>query len=157
MIAEHGALEQERRQEKRARLSALEKAHTELTQQKEQDLRALTDEHNAQTLQWNVDLQSEQQQIDEKVEELSRQINKKRADIEEQIRIFQQALDADLTKKGIDPHEVKILRERIETLKKDIQAVEERRDELTEWQRFIKLDWEQLRPEKQKQEGVVAH
>ncbi|WP_247652066.1 ATP-binding protein [Serratia symbiotica] len=58
LIAEHGALEQERRQEKRARLSALEKAHTELTQQKEQDLRALTDEHNAQTLQWNVDLQS---------------------------------------------------------------------------------------------------
>lgn len=156
LIAEHGALEQERRQEKRARLSALEKAHIELTQQKEQDLRALTDEHNAQTLQWSVDLQSEQQQIDEKVEELSRQINKKYADMEEQIRIFQQALDDDLAKKGIDPHKVKILRERIETLKKDIQAVEERRDELAEWQRFIKLDWEQLRPEKQTQEGELS-
>ena len=156
LIAEHGALEQERRQEKRARLSALEKAHTELMQQKEQDLRSLTDEHNAQTLQWSVDLQSEQQQIDEKVEELSRQIDKKRADMEEQIRIFQQALDDNLAKKGIDPREVKILRERIETLKKDIQAVEERRDELTEWQRFIKLDWEQIRPEKQKQEGELS-
>ncbi|EBU0430694.1 ATP-binding protein [Salmonella enterica] len=156
LIAEHKVLEQERRQEKRARLSALEKAHTELTQQQEQDLRALTDEHNAQMLQWSVDLQSEQQLIDEKIEELSRQINKKRADMEEQIRIFQQALDDDLAKKGIDPREVKILRERIDTLKKDIQAVEERRDELTEWQRFIKLDWEQLRPEKQKQEGELS-
>ncbi|WP_113305389.1 ATP-binding protein, partial [Escherichia coli] len=103
-----------------------------------------------------VDLQSEQQQIDEKVEELFRQIDKKRADMEEQIRIFQQALDDNLAKKGIDPREVKILRERIETLKKDIQAVEERRDELTEWQRFIKLDWEQIRPEKQKQEGELS-
>lgn len=156
LIAEHEALEQERRQEKRARLNALEKAHIELSQQKEQDLRALTDEHNAQTLQWSVDLQSEQQQIDDKVEELSRQIDKKRADMEEQIRIFQQALDDDLAKKGIDHREVKILRERIETLKKDIQAVEERRDELTEWQRFIKLDWEQRRPEKQKQEGELS-
>ncbi|EBW2325331.1 ATP-binding protein [Salmonella enterica subsp. enterica serovar Agoueve] len=156
LIAEHEALEQERRQEKRARLNALEKAHIELSQQKEQDLRALTDEHNAQTLQWSVDLQSEQQQIDDKVEELSRQIDKKRADMEEQIRIFQQALDDNLAKKGIDHREVKILRERIETLKKDIQAVEERRDELTEWQRFIKLDWEQRRPEKQKQEGELS-
>ena len=90
------------------------------------------------------------------MEELSRQIDKKRADMEEQIRIFQQALDDNLAKKGIDPREVKILRERIETLKKDIQAVEERRDELTEWQRFIKLDWEQIRPEKQKQEGELS-
>ncbi len=156
LIAEHEVLEQERRQEKRDRLNALDKAHTGLTRQKEQDFRALTDEHSAQTLQWKADLQSELQQINEKIEELSRQINKKRADMEEQIRIFQQALDDDLANKGIDPHEVKILRERIETLKKDIQAVEERRDELTEWRRFIKLSWEQLRPEKQKQEGELT-
>ncbi|HEB1786788.1 TPA: ATP-binding protein [Escherichia albertii] len=157
LIAEHEALEQERRQEKQARLSALEKAYTELTYQKEQDQRALKDEYNAQTLQWSIDLQGELQQIDEKVEELSRQINKKRADMKEQIRIFQQALDDDLAKRGIDHHEVNILRERIETLKKDIQAVEDRRDELTVWQRFIKLDWELLRPEKQKLEGELSH
>ena len=156
LIAEHKVLEQERRQEKRTRLSVLEKTHTELTQQKEQDLSALTDEHNAQTLQWSIDLQSEQQQTDEKVEELSRQINKKRADMEEQIRIFQQALDDDLANKGIDPREVKILRDRIETLKKDIQAVEERRDELTAWQHFIKFNWEQLRPGKQRQEDELS-
>ncbi|WP_025903937.1 ATP-binding protein [Tatumella sp. UCD-D_suzukii] len=156
LIAEHEALEQERRQEKRARLSGLEKAQTELMRQKEQDLHALAAEHNTQMLQWNSDLQCEQQQLNEKVEELSLQINKKRADVEEQIRIFQQALDNDLAKKGIDPHEGRILRERIETLKKDIQVVEDRRDELTEWKRFIELDWEQLRPEKQKQEGDLS-
>ncbi len=156
LIAEHDALEKKRWQEKRARLSALEKTHTELTQQKVQDIRALTEEHNAQTLQWSVDLQSELQQIDEKVEELSRQINKKRADMEERIRIFQQALDDDLAKKGIDPREVKILRERIETLKKEIQAVEERRDELIEWQRFINVDYGPLRLEQQKKESDLS-
>lgn len=118
LIAEHEALEQERRQEKRARLNALEKAHIELSQQKEQDLRALTDEHNAQTLQWSVDLQSEQQQIDDKMEELSRQIDKKRADMEEQIRIFQQALDDDLAKKGIDPAKSKYCGSALKRLKK---------------------------------------
>ena len=156
LIKEHEALELERRQEKRARLSTLEHRYTELTQLQEHDLRMLSEEYNRQMLQAHVDHQSELQQIDEKLEELSRHRAEKHADIEEQIRIFQQALDDDLAQKGIDSREVKILRERIETLHKDIQAVEERRDELLEWQRFIRLDWEQLRPEKQKQEGELS-
>lgn len=156
LITKYDALEQQRQQEKRARLSALDKAHAELTQQKEQDIGALTEEYNTQALQLNIDLQSEQQLIDEKIEELSSQINKKYADMEEQIRIFQQVMDDNLAKKGIDPRELKVLRQRIETLKKEIQEVESRRDELTEWLRFIKVDYGTLRQEQQNKESALS-
>lgn len=156
LIAKNDVLEEQRRHEKLARLSALEKVHAELTRQKEQDIRALTEEHNTQTLQLSIDLQSEQQLIDGKIEGLSHQIIKINADMEEQIRIFQQAMDDNLTKKGIDPSEVKVLRQRIETLKKEIQEVESRRDELTEWLRFINVDYGTLRQEQLNKESALS-
>ena len=76
--------------------------------------------------------------------------------MEEHIRIFQQAMDANLANKGIDPREVKVLRQRIETLKKEIQEVESRRDELTEWLRFIKVDYGTLRQEQQNKESALS-
>lgn len=65
-------------------------------------------------------------------------------------------MDDNLAKKGIDPRELKVLRQRIETLKKEIQEVESRRDELTEWLRFIKVDYGTLRQEQQNKESALS-
>src|SRR5690606_7494654 len=49
--------------------------------------------------------------------------------------------------KGIDPKRLVELKQRQEQLKTDIKATESRQDELTQWQRFMQLDWQQLRPQ----------
>src|SRR5690606_30754731 len=71
----------------------------------------------------------------------------KRDDNKSQIKQLQQAFNEELSAQGIDPRRLTELKQKQDQLKHNIKAIEMRLDELTSWQNFMAVDWQQLRPE----------
>uniref|UniRef100_A0A486XU45 ATP-binding protein n=1 Tax=Rheinheimera sp. BAL341 TaxID=1708203 RepID=A0A486XU45_9GAMM len=145
--AEQRELAAKRQATVKAELSAQQQQLDKLKQQQQTDLQALKADHNSQKLEHKADWQAELQVFDEQIDELERQLEHKRDDNKNQIKELQQAFNEELSAKGIDPRRLTELKQKQEQLKTDIKAVEARQDELTAWQKFIALDWQQLRPE----------
>ncbi|MEH8019647.1 ATP-binding protein [Rheinheimera metallidurans] len=148
-------LTQQRQASARAELSLQQQQLELLNQQQTQDVQALTADHQAQKLELKADWQAELQIFDEQIDELDRQLEHKRDDNKNQIKELQQAFNDELSAKGIDPRRLTDLKQRQEQLKTEIKAVENRQDELTQWQRFMQLDWQQRRPQLLEQETAL--
>jgi chromosome segregation ATPase len=131
----------------RAELAEQQQQLEKLQQQQQQDLQALKADHQTQKIELKADWQAELQVFDEQLDELERQLERKRDDNKQQLSELQQAFNEELSAKGIDPKRLVELKQRQEQLKTDIKATESRQDELTQWQRFMQLDWQQLRPQ----------
>ncbi|MDP5137841.1 ATP-binding protein [Rheinheimera baltica] len=145
--AQQRELVAKRQADVKADLAAQQQQLEKLKQQQDADLQALKADHNSQKLEHKADWQAELQVFDEQIDELERQLEHKRDDNKNQIKELQQAFNEELSAKGIDPRRLTELKHKQDQLKTDIKAVEARQDELTAWQKFIALDWQQLRPE----------
>jgi hypothetical protein len=145
--AQQRELAARRQADVKAELAAQQQQLDKLKQQQQADLQALKADHNSQKLEHKADWQAELQVFDEQIDELERQLEHKRDDNKNQIKELQQAFNEELSAKGIDPRRLTELKQKQDQLKTDIKAVEARQDELTAWQNFISLDWQQLRPQ----------
>lgn len=133
-------------------LSQQQQQQTVLQQQQSTDVQALQHDHQAQKIELKADWQTELHVFDEQLTELDRQLAHKREDNKQQLKALQQAFNDELSAKGIDPRRLTELKQRQEQLKTEIRAVENRQDELNQWQRFMQLDWQQRRPQLLEQE-----
>lgn len=154
---QHTALVQERNQLKRAELQRQEKGQQSVLQQQQHMLTELREEQHSQELQLSFDLQSEIQNVEMEVESLERQLCDKRDSINQRIEQLQQALNAELSAKGIDHARITLVEQQYQQLKREIQQIEERADELKEWQVFMRNFWQELRPRWQDQENTLSH
>ena len=145
--AQQRELIKQRQSSVKAELSSQQQQLDKLKQQQQHDLQALKDDHNSQKIELKTDWQAELQVFDEQIDELERQLEHKREDNKNQIKELQQAFNEELSAKGIDPRRLTELKQKQEQLKTEIKATENRQDELTAWQKFISLDWQQLRPQ----------
>lgn len=145
--AQQRELIKQRQSSVKAELSSQQQQLDKLKQQQQHDLQALKDDHNSQKIELKTDWQAELQVFDEQIDELERQLEHKREDNKNQIKELQQAFNEELSAKGIDPRRLTELKQKQEQLKNEIKATENRQDELTAWQKFISLDWQQLRPQ----------
>ncbi|GGW61341.1 ATP-binding protein [Alishewanella tabrizica] len=145
--AQQRELIKQRQSSVRSELSSQQQQLEKLKQQQQQDLQALKDDHNSQKIELKTDWQAELQVFDEQIDELERQLEHKREDNKNQIKELQQAFNEELSAKGIDPRRLTELKQKQDQLKTEIKATENRQDELTAWQKFISLDWQQLRPQ----------
>ncbi len=145
--AQQRELNAQRQASVKTELAAQQQQLEKLQQQQHADLQALQSDHQSQKMELKADWQAELQVFDEQIDELERQLEHKRDDNKNQIKELQQAFNEELSAKGIDPRRLTELKQKQEQLKGDIKAVEARQDQLTAWQQFIKLDWQQLRPQ----------
>lgn len=145
--AQQRELIKQRQSSVKAELSSQQQQLDKLKQQQQHDLQALKDDHNSQKIELKTDWQAELQVFDEQIDELERQLEHKREDNKNQIKELQQAFNEELSAKGIDPRRLTELKQKQDQLKTEIKATENRQDELTAWQKFISLDWQQLRPQ----------
>lgn len=150
--AQQRELVKQRQAQGRSELHSRQQQLEKLQQQQQQDLAALKDDHNDQKMELKADWQAELQVFDEQMDELERQLERKRDDNKSQLRELQQAFAEELSAKGIDPRRLTDLKQKQEQLKTDIQAVSARQNELSAWQSFMQLDWQQLRPQLLEQE-----
>lgn len=139
----------------RTELAQQQQQLEKLQQQQKADAEALKNDHNSQKMELKTDWQAELQVFDEQIDELERQLERKREDNKTQIAELQQAFNEELSRQGVDPRRLTESRQKQQQLKDDIKAVENRQDELTSWQRFIQLDWQQLRPQLLEQETAL--
>lgn len=153
--AQQRELVKQRQATVRSELGARQQQLDKLQQQQQQDLAALKDDHNSQKMELKADWQAELQVFDEQMDELERQLERKREDNKSQLRELQQAFAEELSAKGIDPRRLAELRQKQDQLKADIQAVTGRQNELSAWQSFMQLDWQQLRPQLLEQETTL--
>lgn len=145
--AQQRELTTQRQANVKAELATQQQQLEKLQQQQQQDIQALQSDHHSQKMELKTDWQAELQVFDEQIDELERQLEHKRDDNKNQIKELQQAFSEELSAKGIDPRRLTELKQKQEALKTEIKAVEARQDQLTAWQQFIKLDWQQLRPQ----------
>lgn len=153
----HASLDQERKQLKRDELQRQTKSQQSVLQQQQHMLTELKEEHNFQELQSSFDLQGEIQNIETALEALERQLHEKRDSINQRIEELQQALNTELSAKGIDHARIGLVEQRYQQLKKEIQQVEDGADELKKWQVFMRDRWQELRPQQQDQENTFSH
>jgi len=110
-------------------------------------LSQLKDDHQAQLLEFKADWQQEIDVLSEQIQELEGQIDHKRETNKAQIKQLQQAFEAELADKDIDPKTIASLKSRIHELENNIRKVRSRQDELREYRNFIDVQWQKLRPQ----------
>lgn len=120
---------------------------SKLSQQKNEALTELKDDHQAQLLEFKADWQQEVELLNEQIAELESQIEHKRSTNKAQIKQLQQAFEAELADKDIDPKTIATLKARISELESNIRQVRSRQDELREYRNFIDVQWQKLRPQ----------
>ncbi|WP_445425994.1 ATP-binding protein [Alishewanella sp. HL-SH06] len=145
--AQQRELTKQRQSSVRDTLQSQQQQLEKLKQQQQADLGALKEDHQSQKLELKTDWQAELYVFDEQIDELERQLEHKRDDNKNQIKDLQQAFNEELSAKGIDPRRLTELKQKQDQLKTDIKATENRHDELNNWQKFMALDWQQLRPQ----------
>ena len=145
--AQQQELTLQRQAKTRSELAERKQQLEALKSQQQRDLQGMNDDHQAQRIELKSGWQSELQAIDDQISELEHQLARKRDESKAQLKELQQAFDEELTAKGIDPKRLSDLKQRQQQLRNEIKAVEDRQDELTGWQNFMQLDWQQRRPE----------
>ena len=148
------ALEKRKKQAKQALQQYLDQKQ-QIVSQKIKAISLLKSDFEEQLLEFKTGWQDELAILDEKVEELERQIEHKRQQNREQIKQLEGAFNQELANQDIDPNTLRELKQQIEVLKNTIQAVTVRRDELNEYKTFMHTDWLKQRPELLEQEAEL--
>jgi Fe-S cluster assembly iron-binding protein IscA len=123
--------------------------------QKQSVIDLLKSDFEKQLLEFKSDWQHELVALDEKIEELERQVGHRRQQNREQIKQLENAFNQELANQDIDPNTLRELKQQTERLKNDLQVVTLRRDELNEYKTFMQTDWLQQRPKLLEQEAEL--
>jgi hypothetical protein len=124
----------------------------QILSQKQSAIDLLKSDFEEQLLEFKTAWQGELTVLDEQIEELERQVERKRQQNREQIKQLEDAFNQELANQDIDPNTLRELKQQIELLKNHLQAVTVRRDELNEYKTFMQTDWLKQRPELLEQE-----
>jgi len=146
---------EQRKQEAKKRLQALNQEKAQQVVQKQQALAQLKSDFEEQLLEFKSAWQDEISLLDDQISELEQQIEHKREQNREQIKQLEDAFNQELAKKDIDPNTLRHLKQQIEQLKGHIQSVSARRDELSEYKSFMQVEWHKQRPQLLEQEAEL--
>lgn len=149
---DHRALLKERQKQAQNQVTRLEQQKAKQKQDKQDALATLKFDFEEQLLEFRSDWQEELALLDEQIDELETQVEQRRQQNRGQIKQLEAAFEAELASKDIEPKTLKVLKQKIDELNKDIQRVSGRRDELTTYQEFLETAWKKQRPELLQQE-----
>ncbi|MDY0207858.1 MAG: ATP-binding protein [Pseudomonas sp.] len=91
----------------------------------------------------------------EQIVQLDKNTQAKRQETEQQVHELQVALEHELREQGIDPEKLKEIELRLKTIRQQVNVTEERRDELDAYRQFMRVDWQQRKPDLLGQERLL--
>lgn len=144
---EQEQLKRRRREDFQQQLKALEQ---QLQQQQERQkalLREREDAFNTRKLEELADSDEQLGRLKENYQLHEQNLRARQRSYDEQIRQLEQALKQELLEQGIDPERVSQLEAKLKELRQRIRNTEERSDELKGYQEFIRVDWQQRKPQ----------
>ena len=98
-------------------------------------------------LEYQAGWQQAEQAIAEQIKQHEKNLNAKRRETEQQVQELQSILERELREQGIDPQTLKDIEQRLKTIREQVKQTEERTDELDAYRTFMRVDWQQRKPE----------
>ncbi|WP_088329805.1 ATP-binding protein [Lacimicrobium sp. SS2-24] len=152
LLQQHKTLLDERRKQAQLSLDKLQQQYDDKRQQRDDALEQLRQDFEDQLLEFRSGWQEELSVLDEQAQELESQVDKRREQNRAQIKQLEERFNQELASKDIDPAQLQKLKQDIDELKARIHRVSSRRDELREYNEFMRIDWSERRPELLEQE-----
>ena len=150
--------QEEQQKRKQALQEQQQQLQTQLESLKAQQKSALQERDsafNAMLLEYQADWQQALQVLREQIEQHEHNLSAKRRETEQQVQELQSALEQELREQGIDPEKLKDIEQRLKSIRQQVQQAEERKDELDAYRTFMRVDWQQRKPELLAQERLL--
>ncbi|MGP9796475.1 ATP-binding protein [Halomonas sp. 86] len=151
----HAKHQQERRATHQAALARLEQTQTELREEKQQALNALGETHQSQLLELKADGQSQLDSLDAQLRQYKQQLSDANTEHQRQRAELEEAFSQELAEQGVDPAQLKDTKARLASQEERIRVTAARQDELTEYTRFMRVEWGQHKPQLVTQEAEL--
>ncbi|MDQ7728013.1 ATP-binding protein [Halomonas sp. SpR8] len=151
----HTKRQQERRAAHQAALANQEQAQKELREEKQQALAALSETHQSQLLELKADGQSQVDSLDAQLRQYKQQLSDANAEHQRQREELEEAFSQELAEQGVDPAKLKDTKQRLASQDERIRVTAARQDELTEYTRFMRVEWGQQKPQLVAQEAEL--
>ena len=140
-------LKRHRREDLRQQLQTLEQRLQQQQQRQKTLLREREDAFQSRKLEELADFEEQLGRLKEHYQQHEQNLQARQRSYDEQIRQLEHALKQKLLEQGIDPNRVSQLESKLKELRQRIRSTEERRDELKDYQEFIRVDWQQRKPQ----------
>ena len=151
----HAKRQQERRAAHQAALASQEQAQKELREEKQQALAALSETHQSQLLELKADGQSQVDSLEAQLRQYKQQLSDATAEHQRQREELEEAFSQELAEQGVDPAKLKDTKQRLASQDERIRVTAARQDELTEYTRFMRVEWGQHKPQLVAQEAEL--
>ena len=152
----HTKRQQARRAEHQAALVRQEQAQAELREEKRQALAELAETHQGQLLELKADAQSQLDSLDAQLRQYKQQLSDANAEHQRQRSELEAAFSQELAEQGVDPAQLQETKKRLEQQSERIRKIAARQEELTEYQRFMRVEWSQHKPQLVAQEAELV-
>lgn len=151
----HAKRQQERRAAHQAALASQEQTQKELREEKQQALAALSETHQSQLLELKADGQSQVDSLEAQLRQYKQQLSDANAEHKRQRAELEEAFSQELAEQGVDPAKLRDTKERLASQDERIRVTAARQDELTEYTRFMRVEWGQHKPQLVAQEAEL--
>ena len=154
-IEEYQQLQEQRKASLQEQQQQLEKQLEALKLQHKTAVYEYDSAFKAMLLEYQADWQQALNLLREQIAQLDKNIQTRRQENDQQVHELQVALERELREQGIDPQKLKEIDQRLKNLRQQINNTEERRDELDAYRQFMRVDWQQRKPELLRQERLL--
>lgn len=152
---EHKALLSARREQLQQQKKQLEGQKQQTLSFRKERLAELAHTQKNLLLEFEADWQDERTVFTRQIQQYEQSLLAKREENKRQIKELKAAFDKELEAKQLDPKRLHEQEERISHLSKKIEETEQRADELVEYQRFMRTDWAQIKPQLSEAEALL--
>lgn len=147
LIEHQQQLQQQRKHSLQEQQQHLVKQLESLKAQQQNTLKERDSAFKNMLLEYQADWQQALQVLRDKVEQYAASMTAKRRETEQQVQELQLALERELREQGIDPATLKDTEQRLKTIRQQISSTEARSNELDDYRRFLRVDWQVRKPE----------
>ncbi|MEG3080656.1 ATP-binding protein [Halomonas sp. 5021] len=154
--ARHAEAQQQRRSEQQSLLAEQEAQQQALRDERQDALDKRQAAHQAELLELKADAQNQLDSLDGQIQQHKTQLTELKTEHKRQCDELEQAFDEELKEQGVDPETLRDTRAKLKTLEAHIRETAARQEELEAYSRFMRVDWEQRKPELVEQESRLS-
>lgn len=133
----------QRRSELSQQQTRLEERQAVLVDEREAQLADLTQDYQQQRLELQADSQENIAREQERKQAVEERLQQQEQNAEERLEELAARFHAELEEQGVDTQVIKAAEARLRELEQQIRITESRREELDEYQRFLRVEWAQ--------------
>lgn len=144
---EHRAKAQQRRKEWLAKQEALETRQETIAAEKAERLAELKQDYQQKHLELKADNGEALQRERDSIQDIEQQLLRRKADDDARLAELKQHFYEQLESKGVDHQQIKQAQAKLDDITQRIANTEKRRDELSEYQQFMRTEWQLTKPQ----------